>query len=162
MIITLLLVALAFVTTTLFGYVAHWALHQKFFGRFHQSHMTHHLKLYPVSDFSSEKYRFAGKDSTIWFFLVAGAPLLILPVVLLLLGKIGLITTILVVAMAGGIGLLNNWFHDSFHIKDHFLNVFGWYRKLVELHFEHHVNMQKNFGIFFFAWDKLFKSYSEK
>ncbi len=162
MIITCLLLALAFFSTTLFGYVAHWSLHQKFLGRFHESHMVHHLTLYPVTDFLSEKYRYAGKDSTVYFFLVAGAPLVILPIALFLFGKIGLITTVLVIAVAVSLGLLNNWLHDSFHIKDHFLNFFGWFRKLVELHFEHHMDMQKNFGIFLFMWDKLFKTYSEK
>lgn len=158
MLLTLFLLTLTFFVTTLFGYGAHWALHQKWFGKFHQSHMTHHLKLYPATDFFSESYRNAGKDSTFWFFLFAGAPLVAVPIVLFFFGKLGLIATLLIVAEAVVIGLFNNWLHDAFHLKDHWLNFFGWFKKLVKLHMTHHVNMEKNYGIFFFLWDKLFKT----
>lgn len=62
MIAIALTILIAFLATTLFGHVVHWALHQKWTGSVNQSHMTHHLKLYPPSDYLSDSYRHAGKD----------------------------------------------------------------------------------------------------
>jgi sterol desaturase/sphingolipid hydroxylase (fatty acid hydroxylase superfamily) len=140
----------------------HWALHQEWMGRFNKSHMTHHMTLYPPERFASEKYMHAGKDSTIIFFLIAGAPLLLAPIALFFFGYLSFFTAIVLVAELGGLGLINNYFHDSFHIQEHFLNRFSAFRKLVDLHYVHHVDMNKNFGIFTFMWDKVFKTFSDK
>lgn len=161
MALTLFLFVLTFFVTTLFGYIMHWMLHQKWFGMFNKSHMIHHMKLYPIIDFFSVKYRRAGRDSTVLFFLVAGCPLVILPIVLYLLGKIGLIAAILVAVEAITIGLLNNWFHDSFHITDHWLNKFNWFKNLIKLHQEHHIDMRVNYGIFTFTFDKFFGTFKK-
>ena len=157
-----LLMVLAFFVLTFFGYIMHWALHQQWMGRFNKSHMTHHMTLYPPEKFSSEKYMHAGKDSTIIFFLIAGAPLLLAPLALFFLGYLSLFSSLILMAELGGLGLLNNYLHDSFHITEHFLSRFETFRKLVDLHYVHHVDMNKNFGIFTFMWDKLFKTFSDK
>ena len=153
---------LCFFVLTLFGYIMHYALHQQWMGRFNKSHMTHHMILYPPERFSSEKYMHAGKDSTIIFFLIAGAPLLFAPLALFFFGYLSFFSAIILVAELGGLGLLNNYLHDSFHIQGHFLNRFEVFRKLVDLHYIHHVDMKKNFGIFTMMWDKTFKTFSDK
>jgi len=159
MLTLLFLLAFTFVGITFFGYGVHWMLHQKWMGKYYTAHMAHHEKLYPPTDFLSETYRDAGAESTFWFFLISGAPLVILPVVLLFLGKLSFFVTALVVIEAVTLGLVSNYLHDSFHIKDHFLNFFSWFKTLVKLHYQHHVDMNTNFGIFFFLWDKLFKTF---
>lgn len=159
MFFALFLSLFTFFSTTFFGYWMHWMLHQDFFGKFHQSHMTHHLKLYPPNDFFSEEYRDAGKDSTFWFFLVAGAPLVFLPIVLFIFGYIGLFTGLFLLAETIALGLLNNYLHDSFHLKNHWLNFFSFFKKFVALHQHHHEDMGTNYGIFFFLWDKLFGTF---
>lgn len=158
----LLLVPLVFFGITLFGHVTHWVIHQPWAGRFAKAHMAHHERLYPVNDFLSDTYRKAGKDSTVWIFAVLSLPVLALPVIAHLLGWIGLFTMTCVIAEMLFLGWLHDYLHDAFHIRDHFLKrlpfVKGLMGRLTELHRLHHVDMSKNFGIFFFMWDKVFKT----
>ncbi len=164
MITAILVIFLSYLATTLFGYVVHWSLHQKWSGGFNQSHMTHHLKLYPPSDYLSEKYREAGADSTPKFFFFAALPTLILPVLTLCYFEIlSWVLTLLAVGVMFGVGLMKNYLHDAFHIKNHTLSkipiIKTWFNNLVQLHYYHHVDMSKNFGISAFFWDRLFKSF---
>jgi sterol desaturase/sphingolipid hydroxylase (fatty acid hydroxylase superfamily) len=63
------------------------------------------------------------------------------------------------------VGLLHNYLHDAFHISGHWLYrvpfVNMWFSHLVSLHYLHHVNMNSNFGIFTFHWDKVFKTFGK-
>lgn len=153
---------LVFIATTLFGHVAHWSLHQSWLGRFNLSHMTHHLKLYPPSDFMSDSYRDPGKDNTVYIFAMAGLPLLMTPIILWFFGIISLITMVFALAEMLLIGLMHDRIHDSFHIDQHFFNHLPLYKKWWELHYQHHVDMGTNYGIFTYFWDKVFKTYKEK
>jgi sterol desaturase/sphingolipid hydroxylase (fatty acid hydroxylase superfamily) len=148
MIAFLLTIIIAFFVTTLFGHVLHWSLHQKWMGLFNKSHMVHHLKKYPASDFYSEVYRDAGKDKSTY-------------VGVFILGSVCL--TITALSTLFFVGWLHNYLHDSFHITNHFLGKIPLFNKLfdrwIKLHYQHHVNMQTNFGIFTFHWDKLFKTF---
>lgn len=163
MVAALLLIFSTFLVTSLFGYVAHWCLHQSWAGKFNASHMTHHLKLYPPEDFTSEVYRNAGKDSTPKFFAIAALPLILAPFVLWFFGIFSLSSVIVVLAMEAVMGFLHDYLHDSFHIKNHWLTrtpllnvIFG---RWIQLHYLHHVDMGKNFGIFAFHWDRIFKTF---
>lgn len=161
----MLISILVFVGVTFFGYWVHKFLHQPWMGRFGESHMTHHLKLYPITDYISDVYRHAGKNSTVFFFAAAGIPLLAIPVLLWFIGILSLFTLIIVIAEMLCIGWLHNYIHDAFHINNHLLTriplVKTWFAKLSKLHFVHHEEMQKNLGIFLMSWDKLFKTYKE-
>lgn len=161
MLAAVLTFGLMFLVITLFGYGVHKALHQKWTGRYYKSHMTHHVKLYPLSDFTSEVYRSPGKDNTAKFFIIAGIPLIIAPILLFALHVIALpvfIAAMLGLAVFGG---LNDYLHDSFHITDHWLNRFGWFRKMIERHKVHHKHMQRNMGIYWFGWDRVFKTFKK-
>lgn len=167
MIAFILVVLGSYFVTTLFGYIVHWSLHQEWSGFFNQSHMAHHLKLYPPGDYLSEKYRDAGKDSTPKFFFFAALPTLIFPVLgLHFLGILSWTLTLLAWVIMFGVGLMKNYLHDAFHIKNHKLTqiplVKSWFNNLVRLHYNHHVDMSKNFGISTFFWDRRFKSFMEK
>lgn len=168
MIAAILVIIFSYFATTLFGYVVHWSLHQKWSGYFNKSHMAHHLKLYPPEDYLSEKYREAGADSTPKFFFLAALPTLILPTLILYyVGVLSWGLTLLAFVVMFGIGLMKNYLHDSFHIKNHVLTripiIKMWFSRLSKLHYYHHVDMSKNFGISSFFWDRRFKSFvSEK
>jgi len=146
-----------------FGYVVHWSLHQSWMGTFNNSHMTHHLKLYPPEDYSSDSYRWAGKDSTVWIFAVASIPVLAVPVILFFAGVLSLFTTIAVLATMLGQGFLHNYIHDAFHVKNHWMNrvpvLKDIFHRWNHLHYLHHVDMSKNYGIFAFFFDRLFGTY---
>jgi len=163
MLLLLLTLLISFVGSTLFGYSVHWALHQSWAGRFNSSHMTHHLKLYPPSDFTSDVYRHAGKDSTIKTFTVAAIPLVALPIILGVLGILSWPLVLVALVVEGLMGFLHDYLHDSMHIENHFLTripvVKGIFQRWVHLHYLHHVDMSKNYGIFVFHWDRLFRTF---
>lgn len=144
---------------TFLGYIFHRMFHQEWSGRFYQAHMTHHLKLYPPTDYYSDEYRNPGKDNTVWLFAAVFSPLLVLILGLILTSVIPTLLGIMALIEMATIGWLNNSMHDGFHLKKSFWDRFGFYVNLRKLHFEHHVDMGKNYGIFSFMWDKLFGTY---
>src|SRR6185295_18159825 len=121
MVAALLTIFITYIVTSLFGYTIHWSLHQPWAGSFNTAHMTHHLKLYPPEDFTSDSYRNAGKDSTLLIFAVISLPLILAPCILWFLGILPLIYVILILLTEAAIGFLHNYLHDSFHIKNHWL-----------------------------------------
>ena len=157
---------IAFFVSSLFGYVVHRALHQPWTGSLNQKHMTHHLTLYPPTDYLSDKYREAGKDNTLYTFAIAAIPLVLAPIVLGILHIIPLSLVLTCLIVMGIMGFLHSYLHDAFHIRNHFLTRIPIIKHLFarwnHLHYLHHVDMQKNFGIFLFHWDHLLKTYWNK
>lgn len=154
---------IAFFISSLFGYVVHRSLHQPWMGKLNQKHMTHHLTLYPPTDYLSDKYRDAGKDNTVIIFSIAAIPLVAIPIVLGIFGILSLSLVITTLVVMGIMGFLHSYLHDSFHIRNHFLTRIPVVRDIfdywVKLHYLHHVDMQKNFGIFLFHWDHVFRTF---
>lgn len=150
---------ISYIVTSLFGYVIHWSLHQSWAGQFNNAHMTHHLKLYPPEDFTSDTYRHAGKDSTPKFFAMAAIPLILTPIVLGLLGILPFYLVITVLVVEGIMGFLHDHIHDLFHINNNWMSrvpvLRDIFHKWTRLHYLHHVDMEKNYGIFVFHWDRL-------
>lgn len=162
----LLTILITYIVTSLFGYVIHWSLHQTWAGQFNNAHMTHHLKLYPPEDFTSDSYRNAGKDSTPKFFAMAALPLIGLPIVLFAVGFLPLHLMIVALAVEGAMGFLHDYIHDAFHISRHWMSrvpvLKDIFHKWVALHYLHHVDMGKNYGIFVFHWDRIFRTFWRK
>lgn len=157
--VTLLTLVIGFVVMSFLGHTIHWAIHQKWAGKLHKAHMTHHEILYPVNDFLSETYRSPGKDNTVFTFLIFSIPLIAFPIVLFIYGVIPLVALILLLIEIVLMGWMHDYFHDAFHIRHHFLKKYPRFRHLTDLHYIHHVHMQKNFGIFMFWWDRAQGSY---
>lgn len=155
----LLIIIITFFCLTLIGHLVHYSLHQKWMGQFHKSHMVHHLELYPSYDYFSDKYRSAGKHSTFVFFLPLALIFLGIPLTLYFLGIIPLWFSVLLFLEILIVSYAHDYIHDAFHIRGHFLNKNQYFRELSFLHYVHHVDMSKNFGIYLFLWDRLFKSY---
>lgn len=158
-----LTILIIYIVTSFFGYVVHWSLHQSWAGRFNVSHMTHHLKLYPLSDFYSETYRNPGKDNTVKFFAFTAIPLVLAPIFLYFFGVLPLSLMITVLVVEGIVGFLHDYIHDAFHITNHWMSRVPVLRDIfavwVKLHYLHHVDMGKNYGIFVFHWDHVFRTF---
>ena len=147
------------VLVTFFGHAVHWMLHQKWSGRLFKSHMIHHYKLYPIKDFESIEYRSAGKDSTTKTFVVFSIPVAVLPFVVSYFGFIPITIAILSFAIGIIIGLFNDWAHDSYHVIGHPLRKLPMWKYWRDMHYQHHADTTKNYGIWYFFWDRLFKTY---
>lgn len=157
--ITFIAIFFTLFVLTFLGYGFHWMFHQPWSGRFFKAHMNHHTKQYPPSDFYSDEYRDPGKDNTVWLFALVFSPIVLTMIALTVTGTVSLFMGLAILAEMGIIGWLNNSLHDSFHLRNSFWDKFPFFEKLRKLHFEHHVDMSKNFGIFSFIWDKIFGTY---
>ncbi len=144
------------VLITLFGHVAHWAMHKPWMKALYRAHMVHHFKLYPIDDFESDSYRSAGKDSGTIFFTVLAIPLLAIPIGAWLLTPLSLFWAI--GSIVGGIvfGLLNDWVHASFHVRKNLLRYIPGWQKMRDRHYQHHIDVTANYGIWLFSWDRVF------
>lgn len=152
-----------YLVVTLFGFVVHRSLHQPWSGKLNKSHMTHHLKLYPPSDYLSDVYRDPGRDNTVKIFAFFAVPLVVLPILLAVFGVLSASLAIVIVVEMLFIGWLHDYIHDAFHIRNHLLTrlpiIKSVFAKWSALHYSHHVDMQKNFGIFSFHWDRVFRTF---
>lgn len=141
------------------GYATHWVFHQPWSGTLYTRHLAHHERLYPASDFLSDGYRDAGRDST------APAFAAILVAVVLPLMAVLYAFGVPAWAIAAGaveaavIGAANNYVHDALHVRGHFLERFRQFRRLRTAHRVHHANVRLNLGIFSFEWDRVFGTY---
>jgi sterol desaturase/sphingolipid hydroxylase (fatty acid hydroxylase superfamily) len=151
---TLLALVLGFFFVEAAGYFFHRLLHTKWTGSLHRAHMTHHVKLYPPEDYLSDKYRPAGADNTTYRFLVAGVV-----IAALFFWLTPLWLAIPVAFDLAAFGWLNSYVHDSTHIRGHWLERFKLYQKWRAIHYLHHVDMGKNFGIVTFLADRVMKTY---
>jgi hypothetical protein len=166
MLAVLITAIITFFIASLFGYVVHRSLHQGWMGRFHQAHMTHHLKLYPPEDYTSDTYRHAGKDNTVWIFAVAAVPLVGGVILLGAYNVLSLSLTITALIVMVAMSFLHSYLHDAFHIKNHWLHRIPFigmlFSRWTHIHWLHHVDMNTNYGIFLFHWDHVFRTYWEK
>lgn len=147
-------------TGTFAGWLGHWALHQRWAGRFYRAHLTHH-RLYPPNNLRSTKYREAKKDNTTFFLGPTVGFVAIAWLLLLVWFEVGLAAYGAVVVLGVVVGYLHEYLHEAFHLKAHWLDRFGWFRSLRSLHFEHHRKLSKNIGIMWFGWDRLFRTFKK-
>lgn len=145
-----------------FGWFVHKLLHRPIMGRLNESHMAHHLRLYPPGDFFDFEYRDAGKDNSTYLF----APFVVLFVISVIgtmvwLGVPWLYPIVFIVETAV-ISYLHHYIHYATHITDHWLGYFKIFREWQRLHILHHHFMDTNYGIISFLWDKAFGTYLEE
>ena len=158
---SLLTILITFILSTFFGHWTHWALHQKWMGKAHNAHMTHHLKMYPPENLFSETYRSAGKDNSVLLFIPFAIVLLILTFCCFYSLGFNPLRYVEVVLTMIFSGWLHDYIHEKMHIINHWLFKFEFMKKLRDLHMIHHRNMDMNYGIFTFVWDKLFSSFKK-
>jgi sterol desaturase/sphingolipid hydroxylase (fatty acid hydroxylase superfamily) len=140
------------------GYIVHKALHHPALGLIHETHDVHHKKMYPPEDYlNTGKYREVPNEAQPYkYYAAAAVPLVIGVFAFLPLSiAIALVTELAVVAW------LNDWLHQKLHIKGYWLERYSWFHRLRELHWWHHVDDSKNFGIFSWFADRLFGTFEE-
>jgi len=163
------------VTAELLGYWLHRLLHSGLIGFLSRNHMRHHLVLYgPLHKQRSDEYKDAtservslGNIGLEWLF----------PAALIVGGVVGLFQFFHVrviyqlISLASGVGwsvLMFSYLHDVMHVEGFWLETNRWFRRWFisarQLHDIHHqlVNdtglMDKNFGIGFFLFDRIFST----
>ncbi len=161
------------------GYALHRLMHSERFPLLSRSHMIHHLQLYgPDQAMRAPEYKRATRDCAslgnmgMEWVLPSAA---ILPACWLLMWSIGvgwryqLLATIALLAWPI---FMFSYLHDRMHVQDFWkeraplLSI--WFKKARRLHDVHHRSlndegrMNRNFGIGFFFFDRLFDTLSKK
>lgn len=160
--VSLLALAASVAVGSFVGYFAHRAMHEDWTGPLYKGHMEHHLVQYPPGKLTSETYL-----KPVWYhsgiILFAPAALAVFGVAGVLAWLVGLSLDTYLTFVGGVVafGLLNDYVHDSFHLEKHWLQYVPGYTRLRELHFHHHDDMSKNYGIVTLLWDAVFKTKSE-
>lgn len=144
---------------TLTGWVAHWVSHQPWSGPLFMKHMTHH-RLYSAVDLVSDRYRSAKHDNSAFIFTPVIVTVLAIWVGILAYIGCGWLCCSLVVALAALVGVLHDWVHSTFHIRNHWLVRRSRYlQRLQGIHWQHHRKVRVNFGILWFGWDRVLRTY---
>jgi sterol desaturase/sphingolipid hydroxylase (fatty acid hydroxylase superfamily) len=121
--------------------------------------MDHHVTQYPKDDLFSTQYRHSDFTAFTFEHIIAGY---IVATAILLYWWCPLWVPITFLVESGLLSALHVYIHEAFHIEGTFMERvpgFDWYR---HLHVIHHYNMQKNLGIVWFAWDRLFGTYKRE
>lgn len=145
-----------FVIGNFFGWVIHRALHSPRFGKAYRAHLHHHRKIYPPDRFLSDEYLDPPREAEqAVYYLVPMAIVCLL--VALWSWQYAILAGIEVVAVLW----VNEWMHNSLHIRNHWLCRFGWYHRLREIHHEHHVDVLSNLGIINFFPDRVLGTFTD-
>jgi sterol desaturase/sphingolipid hydroxylase (fatty acid hydroxylase superfamily) len=160
-------------TTELLGYALHRLLHSGVIGFLSRNHMKHHLLLYgPVQEQRSQHYHDATAESASlgnigieW--LIPAAMLIACALALFHVFHVRLLYQLIFLATSLTWSfLMFSYLHDVMHVEGFWLEKNRWLkkwftaaRKLHDIHHEvinHEGLMDKNFGIGFFVFDRLF------
>lgn len=171
-------VAGSFVSTELIGYWLHRLMHSGAIGFLSRNHMKHHLMLYgPLQEQRSKQYRDAtrknlslGNNGPEW--LVPAAVFLGLALAGFQLAHVRLLyQAIYFITTVSWSFLMFSYLHDAMHIEGIWLEkslwLKRWFTSARRRHDVHHrlINdeglMDRNFGIGFFLFDRLFGTLSE-
>lgn len=151
---------LGYFITSFLGYFFHWVFHQPWSGKFFEIHKAHHL-LYPVDDFYSEKYRKVPKVDTSLLFGLVFSPFILITILLCVFNIINVVATISAIIVSLLAGWFNDFMHSQYHLFDVMIKLdkFKYFRYLRNKHLKHHQYPDKNYGVYSFLFDKVFKTY---
>ena len=172
-----LIFLVSLIISEIYGYWLHVLLHSYIFPSLSKAHMNHHILSYPpggkmrhpeyIQDrIPEDKTVFGiGLEWIIPSLILLSATFCVEWLIGLSLGQIILsISTMITYTI-----FLFLFMHESLHLKDHFLlkvrPLKSWYIKVRKLHDIHHHYvddnglMNKNYGIAFFFFDKIFRTY---
>jgi sterol desaturase/sphingolipid hydroxylase (fatty acid hydroxylase superfamily) len=163
----------AFAFAELVGYFTHILLHSNKIEFLSRSHMIHHMMLYgPKMTQRDTRYKYSAVHRKklfkigIEWILPLSIVVLITIVVGLLLEVSGLLLSIFVAsALLWGYTMISHM-HSTLHIEGYWMlnnrYLKNWFNKIRKFHDVHHLElhddgrMNKNYGICFFFFDKLF------
>jgi sterol desaturase/sphingolipid hydroxylase (fatty acid hydroxylase superfamily) len=92
-------------------------------------------------------------------FIIGGLPVVAIPLILALCGVLSWWLALTLVVEVFIIGGIHGYIHDAFHLKQHWLLRFKWFRDLNVWHYAHHVRNETNYGIFWMGLDRLFGTF---
>jgi sterol desaturase/sphingolipid hydroxylase (fatty acid hydroxylase superfamily) len=137
MYIILLYLAAVIIIAELSAYLWHrYAAHTDYIPGLHVTHRFHHEA--PLDHKADEDY--------VWVLLA----LVTVGIFLALLSVYRLISSKLAALfLTGVLGVFGwNWYvHSAYHQVGHWLEQYGWFKEMRELHFLHHTYPDKNYGI---------------
>ena len=118
-------------------------------------HFDHHIHRYPVKRLNSKQYLESCEVS----FQVLAAIMIVIGAALVLSGVVTVSKVLVVLGSGAAYGVLVlGPFHSLYHVKDLWLERFGWFRWLRDFHQIHHL-INANYTIFLPIFDILGRSY---
>jgi sterol desaturase/sphingolipid hydroxylase (fatty acid hydroxylase superfamily) len=123
------------------------------------THYCHHEEMYPHDNMISDKYK-TSHDTWPWFiplFIFGYLPLY------LIYKKYNInkyLISMFILQLTLHVYIIS-YIHDSYHIKNHWLNKYKWYRTNKKYHYIHHLD-NKNYGITTYIFDYLFGTFSDE
>jgi sterol desaturase/sphingolipid hydroxylase (fatty acid hydroxylase superfamily) len=136
-------------------YVAHrWLVHRPFFRVSYEAHALGHHRVYTERRYESVAW--IGFNTTLVADYCIGVSLFVLLGWLVPWEWLALITAEGLL-LSGGIAYV----HRALHLRGHWLKRVPLLSHYDQLHVEHHRNVQKNYGIFFHGFDRLFGTFVE-
>ena len=109
----------------------------------------------------SVKYRSSGKDNSIVLFGILFSPVVLGMLAMTIFHVVPMVLGILLLIEMGIVSVLNATIHDDMHLFESFWGRFWFFGELVYLHNIHHISTDKNLGIFYFGWDRVFGSFKK-
>ena len=136
------------------GYFWHrWVEHEGLFGKaMVASHVRHHEKDYPTDKLRPNS-RYKSAKSWSWYVMGVGAAAIIFVLVPRPYSLIAITTSVVYAKF------VTSYLHKAFHVPTHWLQRFGWFKRLTYLHDIHHYK-PVNFGITSFFMDRIFGTFS--
>jgi sterol desaturase/sphingolipid hydroxylase (fatty acid hydroxylase superfamily) len=153
--LTILITALS---VEIMGYFWHkLAAHYGLIGdKIRKTHYEHHEVYYPFNDMESDVYRVDGLlKGDAWPWLI---PVLIVLIFVTWIRYKNFIDKMVYYIIVGWVAChvyLISYVHDSYHVRNHWLNRFTWYQKNKHYHNLHHY-YNCNYGISNYSMDYLF------
>ena len=154
-----LAVVYSFLAVEILGYLWHrFGGHIGYFGdTVRITHYYHHEEVYPHTNLESDEYKTAYDHwpyfipmtvvtSLIYYFIYKKYKLFDLTMFIIFM-----IFSLIYIS-------ITFYFHNSYHVKNHWLNKYEFYRKIKYQHFIHHFD-NCNYGIIFNIVDKIFGTY---
>lgn len=176
----LIMIFLGVVFAELCGYIIHTLLHSQKIEYLSRNHMIHHMKVYgpQMPQRPSEKYKNSlGNRAEIlgvgmeWVFPIALIILLTYGITFYLNISLMWTSLFIVTALVWGFFLFG-YMHDAMHVANFWMSensIFkNWFLKIRKLHDIHHLHisndgkMNVNYGICFFVFDRIFRTYQKE
>jgi len=145
-------VLLVAISAEVYGYFWHrLGAHSGYVPGIKETHEIHHLlKL-------SDKHE--ANEDFVWILLL----IITLQIILGLAVTVGIIPGLLAIVTIltlTGVFIWNWWIHQSFHVDDHWLNQYEWFKHQKNIHYVHHNNPSMNYGVATHFCDKLFGTWT--
>jgi len=128
--------------------------HRPLGGPIHRIHMLEHHGIYSGDALVADTYSEKQKSSTQYYaapaVALAAAAYATLPVDVF----------VVFVAAISASYTAHVYVHTQYHLSRSWLRRFGWFHTRRNLHFLHHRDASKNFGVIEFVWDRVFGTYA--